>query len=370
MTGKWIVSGVLFVLLVLAGTVNALASFVIQAQEAVSLEIRGYRGLADSSLFAGELAPGVKQSINTSYRGLALLVFEKGQQYPVILGERSFVLKIENPDTLPSFTSSDENEFFYNLLTGVEPGGVRYDFPLLMIEAKQLLDSTHSIHTVKELQAMKERFHTFATTHYQDLQRSDVLMRLIAQYFMMHEYVDYTVQDGPATAIRERYEEAVMDGVRSWLRVLKPHIPQHEILNYCVSLYYNRSMTTLASRIIEKFHEVAYCPGAEKKSIDFPPDLNLTDSNGSKKTLQELGGKKIIAFVSDNCPVSMVETVIEARRSAQQSDTTLIVVPLQQLSGHHLAMRRMVSGGNMLFVDDEKWRKEHLADKLKLPLIF
>lgn len=367
MTGKWIVLGVLFVFLLLSSAAHALASFVIQAQEAVSLEIRGYKGLADTSLFAGELSPGVKQSINTSYRGLALLVFEKGQQYPVILGERSFVLKIENLGTLPSFTGSDENDFFYNLLTGIEPVGVRYDFPLLMIEAKQLLESTHSIHTVKELQAMKERFHAFATTHYQDLQRSNMLMRLIAQYFMMHEYVDYKVQGDPAAAIRVHYEEAVMDGMGSWLRVLKPHIPQHEILNYCVSLYYNRSMVTLASRGIEKFHEIAYCPGVEKKTIDFPPDLNLTDSSGSKKTLQELDGRKVITFVSDDCPVSMVETVVEARRLVQQPDTTLIVFPLQQLSKHHLAMRRMVSGGNMLFVDDEKWRKGNLSGKLKLP---
>jgi hypothetical protein len=41
---------------------------------------------------------------------------------------------------------------------------------------------------------------------------------------------------------------------------------------------------------------------------------------------------------------------------------------LQQLTGRHLAMGRMVSGGNMLFVDDEKWRKEHLTEKPKLPL--
>ncbi len=228
-TGKWIVAGVLFG--VITGAVNALASFVIQAQEAVSLEIRGYRGLAVTSLFAGALDPEIKHSINTSYRGLAMLVFEKGQQYPVILGERSFVLKIENPDTLPSFTNSDENEVFYNLITGVEPGGVRYDFPMLMMEAKQLLDSTHSIHTVKELQAMKERFHAFVVNHYQDIQRSDVLMRLIAQYFMMHEYVDYKVQGDPATAIRGRYEQEVMDVVRSWLRVLIPQIHLYDILN-------------------------------------------------------------------------------------------------------------------------------------------
>jgi hypothetical protein len=71
-----------------------------------------------------------------------------------------------------------------------------------MIEAKQLLESTYSIKTIKELQAMKESLHTFANIHYHDLQRSDILMRLIAQYFMLHEYVDYKVQGEPEAAIR------------------------------------------------------------------------------------------------------------------------------------------------------------------------
>jgi len=44
----------------------------------------------------------------------------------------------------------------------------------------------------------------------------------------------------------------------------------------------------------------------------------------------------------------MVETVVIARHSAQ-AESTVIVVPLQQLNDRHLSMRRMVSGGNMLW---------------------
>jgi hypothetical protein len=46
----------------------------------------------------------------------------------------------------------------------------------------------------------------------------------------------------------------------------------------------------------------------------------------------------------------------------------LIVAPLQQLSETHLLMNRMESNGNMLFIDDEKWHKENLAEKIRLPL--
>jgi hypothetical protein len=63
----------------------------------------------------------------------------------------------------------------------------------------------------------------------------------------------------------------------------------------------------------------------------------------------------------------MVEAVMLVRHAAQEKETTVIVAPLQQLNESHLAIRRMVSGGKMLFVDDDKWRKENLPEKLKLP---
>jgi hypothetical protein len=45
----------------------------------------------------------------------------------------------------------------------------------------------------------------------------------------------------------------------------------------------------------------------------------------------------------------------------------MIVAPLQKLSAKHLAMRRMVSGGSMFFIDDEKWQKERPTEKIRLP---
>nr|WP_320009589.1 hypothetical protein [uncultured Desulfobulbus sp.] len=296
---------------------------------------------------------------------MALLVFENGQQYPLILGEQPFALNIQDPATKPTFTWSPENVYFYTLLTGGSPGKKQHDFADLMIEAKQLLSSTGTIHTVDELQTMKEKVHAFVRSHYHDLSRSDMIRRLIAQYFMMHEYVDYHAPGAPATDIRMRYQKAIMDGVQSWFEILKPHIPQGEILNYCVSLYYDRSMVTLAYKIMENFSDVAYCPGDERPIPAFPPSLTLRDRNGNQAALQELSGKKVVTFVSDDCPVSKVAAVVTAR--SLPPGTTLIVVPLQTLSEKHLALQRMVSGVKMKFVDDYKWRKENVQEGMKLP---
>ena len=297
--------------------------------------------------------------------GLVLLRFDQGQQYPVIIGENSFTLHIKDANTLPSFTGSAENTYFYELLTKTDPGPVQYDFPLLMIQAKRLLDSSSSIHSVDELSAMKEKFHGFVNSHYQSLQHSDMLTRLIDQYFMMHEYVDFHIQGAPASDIQTRYEKAVNHGVAEWIELLKPHIPGHEVLNYCVSLYYNRSMVSLAHHIMNNFKTLAYCPGNTQKSFSVPEELSVIDADGNKKGLvKDYQNRRVISFVSDDCPVSMVATVARARRLAiQEKNKVLIVVPLQKLSAHHFAMRRMLTRGNMLFVNDEKWLCNMLSKK-------
>ena len=370
MAYKSLFIGLLFVFSTLVVCKPAWTMLVIHSQTAVDIELIGYNGLAGSSLYNGSISAGGKHEINTPYRGLALLVFKEGQGYPVIIGDKPFTLKITDPTESPSFPGNGENASLYKVLSGGAPGQGQYDFALLMIQAKQLLDSNHSIHTIKELTARKKEFHEFVRKHYESLKHSDMVRRLVAQYFMMHEYVDYHTEGAPATDIRVKYQKAVLNGVESWLGILKAHIPEHEILNYCVSLYYNRSMVTLASLIIENFRDVAYCPGAENETFSFPEDLLVTDANGNReRQLLELKGSKIIAFISDNCPVSMVETIIKVRQLAnRKKDEVVIVAPLQQLSSNHLAMDRMTSNGNMVFIDDEKWRKENLIKSIKLPL--
>lgn len=59
---------------------------------AVKIELVGFNGLADCSLFKGNITNGRYIEIITSYHGLALLFFEKGQSYPVIIGEEPFKL--------------------------------------------------------------------------------------------------------------------------------------------------------------------------------------------------------------------------------------------------------------------------------------
>lgn len=337
----------------------------------IGIELIGYDGLDSISLFKGNVIAENNIEINTSYKGLVLLVFSSGHSYPILHRDTLLRLKITTPSIRPSFPIGNENEFFYKSLEGRRTGNGKYALTKLLMKSEKLLDSSHDIHTMEELSAKKQEFHGFVEKHYHSLKHSYMIRRLIAQYFMMHEYINYHVKGAPTTDIRVKYQQAVLNGVRSWLQTLKPHIPDHEILNYCVSLYYNRSMISLAWVIINTFQDIAYCPGNQKTSFDFPDDLLVTNSNRKTKfVVGDITSKKTIVFVSDDCPVSLVAAVTLARKfPAQKNNPKLIIAPIQQLSDKHLGMSRMVSAGEMLFVDDEKWRAENLSTKIQLPLV-
>ena len=67
--GNLLASGVIFIFSLLIGSEIVLASFVIQSQRNVSIELKGYSGLTGTSLFTGSLIGGGKQTVNTPYRG-------------------------------------------------------------------------------------------------------------------------------------------------------------------------------------------------------------------------------------------------------------------------------------------------------------
>jgi len=350
MKRTWFAPGVLIFLLLLVHSGAAQASFVIASQESVHAELKGYNGLSEMTLFQGTLGKGKLHSIETPCQGLGLLVLDQGQTYPVLFSEKLFTLNVTSPANRPTFTDSPENEIFYRALMDKTSIPEQYPFVSLMIEARKLLESSHSIRTVQELSGKNDEFQKFVSTNYQLLKHSDMVRRLIAQSFMMHEYVDYHVAGSPATNIRVKYRKTVMGSVKSWLKILKPHIPEHEVLNFCVSLYANRSMITLAHRIIENFKEVAFCPGNGRAGFRFSDQFLLTDGK-RKITLGNVKGNKLIAFVSTDCPVSMVETVIKVRQSAPGKDDVVVVAPLEKLSEKHLAIKKMVSKGNVKGVE-------------------
>ena len=75
-------------------------------------------------------------------------------------------------------------------------------------------------------------------------------------------------------------------------------------------------MVTLASFIADNFRAFAYC-GKEKPGLrDLPETLNLIHADGSAAgEVGEIKGAKTVTFVSADCPVSMVMTVIKAREA-------------------------------------------------------
>jgi len=360
----------LFIVVALSGCATGSGKLVVHSQTSVAIDLIGYDGLNEVRIFAGDVVPGSGQEIQTSYRGLALLGFAGGQRYPVIIGDESLILNIGGPGEPPAFEGNGENDFLYKKLSGADPASDKYNFVLLMLQAKDLLESSSSIRTVEELTVKKKEFHEFVRKNYETLRHSDMIRRLIAQYFMMHEYVNYHKEGAPATNIRIQYQKEVVNGVGGLLETLKPHLQQQEVLNYIVSLYYNRSMVTLASLIIENFRNVAYCPGDDKKIFSFSGDMLITVADGNQeRKLGDFKGTKIISFVSEDCPVSMVETVSKARQLADRKENVpVIVAPLQKLSNDHFTMASMIRHKNMFFINDEQWRKENLPKKIQLPL--
>lgn len=348
----------------LAGPLSA--NPIIVSEQAVRIELTGFEALAEKTIFEGELSAGEKQEIDIPYRGLALLSFPKGQTYPLIITDKPLMIRIDEPGIPPVFESGSENDYFYKLLAGAGPENEKYPFANLMIRAKSLIESSYNIKTLEELTAKKKAFHEFVRKNYQGLKHSDMVRRLMSQFFMMHEYVDYHQKGKPAADIRVNYQREVVNGVKGWLETLTPHLSKNEILNHCVAFYYQRSMVALASHIMQNFPESAYCSGEEKSSIKLPGKTRSTKGDdGPNMKLAD----KIVAFVSEECPVSMVEAVIQARRlAARNPDVPLIVAPVEKLSKKHLSIARMVSKGNILFINDDKWRKENLPGKIKLPL--
>lgn len=346
------------------------AQLIIHPDRPLYLEMSGYDGLAEETIWKGDIPANGKQEISTSYQGLALLNFPGGQSYPVILGVSSFTLQMSGPEGPPSFADSDENTCFYQLLAGAVCGCSDKSSPAdLLVQAQHLLDSTSSLRTVAELSAKKQEVEAFVDMHYESLRHSDLIRRLITQYFMMHEYIDYQTAGKTSTGPLARYQQEVVGGVGAWLRILSPRLPRHEILNYCVSLYYQRSMVSLASLIIKSFREDAFCPGAEGGDLLLPQELALVSGDGrARGKLGDIKGQKMIALVSEDCPVSLVETVVLARQASEEpTRQAVIAVPVQELSQRHLAMAGMIRGNGLLFIDDEPWRQANRARSLRLP---
>ncbi|MEK6201600.1 MAG: hypothetical protein N2A40_04165 [Desulfobulbaceae bacterium] len=74
-----------------------------------------------------------------------------------------------------------------------------------------------------------------------------------------------------------------------------------------------------------------HIPGDEKETFSFPDDLTITDGSVDIK-LTDLKVDKLIALVSDACPVSMIEAVTKARQLARQKvGVQLIIAPLEKL---------------------------------------
>jgi hypothetical protein len=348
------------------------ADIKIQSQTSIDITLTGFDGLKEIPLLQGNIAAGTQAKIDIPYRGLVLLGFAAGQSYPLIIGGEPFALQIANPGKRPTFSGSGENDYLYQSLAAGQPAAnENYPFAQSLLRAKNLLESTYTIKTLAQLTAKKQELTNFVAQNYPSLRHSDMLRRFLNQSLMMHEYVDYHVEGEPTAAIPQRYEEEVLGGVGDWLKVFSPHISPNDIVNACVAFFYERSMVSMASLIIDRFADEAICPGTLGASFSVPENLSVTDAQGRPQgTLADIKGAKTIALVSDACPVSLAAAVVKARDLARREGATpLIVAPLQKLSSTYKNMARMIRGERVLFIDDETGFSRKGAIRPKLPLL-
>lgn len=366
-------SFIIVALLLFGQNSKANTEVIIDSASNYQIQLVGYSDLTEYPLYEGSSASGEEKTLKLmpSYQGLALLSFSGGQKYPIIIGNHPITVHISSPQTPPTFIHSDENIFFYNALSSKSTvsKSTTYPFAQLMLQAKKLLKSSYTIKTPSELSDKKTEIESFVSGNYSLLRHSDMVRRLIDQYFMMHEYVNYHQEGAPASDIRKKYINEVVAGVGRWVDTLQPHIANHEILNYCVSLYYKRSMVSLASIIMNRHKKIAFCPGETLSETHFSDDLSvLNHATNRSIPLKEITQQKYITTVSLKCPVSLVQAVSKARQFASRKDNIVVIAaPVEELSEEHLAMNRLLSQGQILFINDSEWSNSVDTQKVRLP---
>lgn len=334
----------------------AASALTLQAIREITVQVRAFDGLTTTNLYNGKIEPGKDVHITALYQGLALISFPGGQSYPLIIGPAKSSVIIDAANNIPNFSNSPENVVFYKSLQSDEPIPATYPFITLMLEAKRLLESSSSIKTMQELKAKRAAFYQFVAANYAVLRYSDMVARLVAQSFMMHENVSYQEKGGTPQDILVKYYAAVIACAKGWLDTLAPHMPRHQVMNHLVSLYYERSMVAMAARLLNAFEKDAICPKVENCAIcGTLPEDTVVLSGRLTQRIKDIDGRKDIIFVSESCPVSMTKAVVAARE-ADGNDLTIIVAPLEPLSEKHRAMNGLLSGKKLLFVDDEKWQ--------------
>jgi len=287
-------------------------TIILKPDKSIEFVLMGFNGFDSYIIKQAIIDSGSQVKFSADYQGLALLIFQEGQQYPVIISktgeakndechaedkrsiQRKLIIHIHNPDMPPDIKYSPENKFLYEWLSAYmlqertilslqekqykkdEPDTLifqlkkeqrkiqdqkqnhiealsnpEFQYAKTLLKARLLNESTYKIITIGELNAKKEAYHQFIDENYEILYHSDMLIELAKQYFMMHEYVSWVKED--ISLAKTHYQNAVVAGVGEWVKILQNRIPAEKVIEFCAELYYNRNMVTLATHIFDNF---------------------------------------------------------------------------------------------------------------------
>jgi hypothetical protein len=381
-------------------------SLIISSEEDTQFELIGFGGFGSFVLAQIEMKSGQEEVLALDYHGLALLVYETGRRYPIVLDGQNCAISLERGSGVPIFTDSGGNKFLYHFLgssmqyhtqlrmleeTSGELGETddfssdilmeskringsldslyatlpNDQFPLAstLLSARLLMESTYSISTIDDLNDRKAVILDFINKNYSSLQHSDMLQELGRQFMMMNEYVGRG---------KVQLKKDIIQDVANWVEVLDGRIDAAEVVDFFVATYYNRSMVTQASEIVHAFDCVMLSLPEEimlPKIGDTIPDFDIADNDGIlTENLNSWDLPKILAFVSPEKKASLAETVILLRMiSADKLFLPVIAIPVESLSDEIISMSNLTTA-YLFFARDSKWTDNHFGRPIAMPL--
>jgi len=360
-------------------------SIVFKTEAECHIQLKGFRGLKGFTLADMMLQQG-QQVIHDDfgYVGLGLIVFDGGQQFPLILNSDFIQVVIHVANTPPTITGSPENEWLYQILlehqkTNNDLMSLEnslqsvYDedpfrsamtnarnqlevkkkeqsetisqssYPIAgtLLRARLLMESTYSITTMEILEEKKAEIFGFVKDNYGKLYYSDMLAELFNQYLMMEEFVFER---------KGSFEEAIIRSTNDWIENLNGLIEAKEVLSFAVTFYYNRSMVGYASVLMSAHPELVYKSDAKNlpecmQMVDFSRMDIAETGNPFFNNLSTLEGMKVLLLVKGNDVFSKVETIMLARMIFDQKvKCTMVIIPVDNNRQGCESMSKLFAG--------------------------
>jgi len=387
---------VLFLLIIAPVFAQNTASITIITNIGIEARLDSYTGFNKNTIAKIQSDAAKEFKIQTDYKGLAFLNFSTGQNYPVYLTGKDFLIRIIDPLKRPMFSQNTDSEYLYQWLSSYKQlqkddrllqsslSNINTNDPFyseiineqkrieqkrlaiisnlnkepshgvnLLIQARILNESTYSLKTKEALELKKKEYQQFVQNNLIELYYSDMLLQLCHQDLMMNEYVLVTNT--------EMYSQINKD-VQRWVSMLSPRIEAKETIAFIMKIFYNRGMVSIAAHILQNNRNIldkkVYRNSPNLQSLynigETVLDLNIEEAIHSKgRDLTKNKNYKIVSLVDVDDVVSQVSTITLARQlDKTQSKIPIIIIPKEKLTQSHFDMDNLFSG--TLYYSKEK----------------